>query len=114
MKINKNLTVSEVQKTFNGAFPNLKIEFYTKEHQANEGSPLKATIDSSLFLEEVQPNLSSGTIDLDASKTVAQFEQEMEEQFGLHIQVFRKSTDLWLQTTATDQWTLKIQNEKGE
>ena len=56
MKINKNLTVSEVQLAFNETFPSLKIEFYTKEHKANEGSPLKATIDPSLFLEVVSPS----------------------------------------------------------
>ena len=32
----------------------------------------------------------------------------------LNLQVFRKSSDIWLQTSATDHWTLEKQNGKGQ
>jgi len=37
----------------------------------------------------------------------------MEDQFGLHVQIFRKSGDLWLQTSKTDEWTIEHQNARG-
>ena len=38
----------------------------------------------------------------------------MKEKYSLNIQVFRKSADIWLQTSATDHWTLEKQNGKGQ
>ena len=36
------------------------------------------------------------------------------EVYGLGVQVFRKSGNVWLETTVTDSWTLKEQNDQGE
>ncbi len=35
------------------------------------------------------------------------------ETYGLKVQVFRLSGNIWLQTTSTDEWTLHEQNRKG-
>lgn len=45
--------------------------------------------------------------------TVQALEKQMEESFGLHVQVFRRSGNIWLETTVTDEWTLEFQNEQG-
>jgi hypothetical protein len=45
--------------------------------------------------------------------TVTDFENALMDQFGLSAQVFRRSGNLWLETTITDYWTLKQQNEHG-
>ena len=37
-----------------------------------------------------------------------------EDQYGIHVQVFRKSKSLWLETTATDNWSLREQNKTGK
>jgi hypothetical protein len=47
-------------------------------------------------------------------KSVAELENAFEEYFGLSVQVYRKSGKMWLQSTITDDWTLKEQNEHGE
>jgi hypothetical protein len=44
---------------------------------------------------------------------VHEFEKAMESTFGLHVQVFRKSGNVWLETSATDGWTLDEQNDEG-
>ena len=36
-------------------------------------------------------------------------EKLFEEELGLHIQVYKKSNNTWIQTTATDDWTLSQQ-----
>ena len=42
---------------------------------------------------------------------VAELENDFSGQFGLQVQVFRKSGEVWLQTTKTDNWTLIEQNQ---
>lgn len=46
--------------------------------------------------------------------SVQELEKQMEEGFGLHVQVFRRSGNIWLETTVTDEWTLAFQNEQGQ
>jgi hypothetical protein len=44
---------------------------------------------------------------------VKDLEKIFKDQFSLAMQVFRKSGNLWLETTMTDNWTLQQQNEHG-
>ena len=44
---------------------------------------------------------------------VAELENAFAKSFGFAVQVFRKSGNVWLQTTATDDWTLEEQNLKA-
>jgi len=113
MLLTKEKTIAVIQEEFNTTFPGLRLAFYQKKHADHKGSAKDSEYDIYLSLGEIQPTLTEATLNLDASKTVAQFEQEVEDQFGLHVQVFRRSNDLWLQTIATDDWTLEVQNRKG-
>ena len=45
--------------------------------------------------------------------TVNQLELLIFSKFGLAAQVFRKSGNVWLETSATDNWTLLQQNNEG-
>ncbi|MEO8960476.1 MAG: hypothetical protein ABI325_01255, partial [Ginsengibacter sp.] len=53
-------------------------------------------------------------IDIDKSRTVAELEKEMYEKLGVAMQVSRKSGNIWLETSFTDDRTLELQNEQGE
>jgi hypothetical protein len=44
---------------------------------------------------------------------VSEFENQFSEKLKLSAQVFRKSGGSWLETTFTDSWTLKKQNDEG-
>ena len=46
--------------------------------------------------------------------TVNELEQRFSDVYGLGVQVFRKSGNVWLETTVTDGWTLEQQNKQGE
>jgi hypothetical protein len=113
MQINPNRTIAEIQEEFHSIFPGLKLAFYKKGHLDHEGSPRKLTYEASLVLAQISPELQAGDVDLRPTKTVADLEAEMESRFGLHVQIFRRSNDLWLQTSVTDDWTLEVQNRKG-
>lgn len=113
MKINTNSKLSEIQKEFNDSYPGLKLEFYSKEHKDHAGSPKSVQIDEDLIVTDLNENLQEGLLNIEESKRVSDIEQEFEDKFGLYVQVFRRSKELWLQTVTTDHWDLKTQNSKG-
>lgn len=55
-----------------------------------------------------------GKITMNGEISVGVFEKMLEDRFGLFIQVYRKSYGTWLQTWATDMWTLDEQNNRGK
>jgi len=113
MIITANKTIQEIQKEFHSKFPGLKIEFYSSHHEAGEGSPIREQIDPSQQLSVLGTSSSEAEFTIKPEMSVADFEQAFYQQFGLNVQVFRKSGNLWMQTTSTDHWTLAEQNRKG-
>jgi hypothetical protein len=114
MKITEDRKLRDLQREFNERFPYLKIEFYAKPHGLREDSAEEDRLDSELEVGEVQEFPMSGTFEEKGSMSTTDFEQAMSKHFGLHTQVFRKSYGKWLQTWATDNWTLAEQNRRGE
>ncbi len=113
MKIQPNFKIADLQTAFSKKFPGLKIEFYKKEHSTREGSHQKNQLDADTLLSELIGIKKSGEIDIRPEMTVEELESTFESDFGLHVQVFRRSAAIWLQTTTTDDWTLEVQNRKG-
>lgn len=110
--INSRYQVSDVQREFNLLFPFLKLELFKYKHNFQGGSPKLEKLPPFLYLTDLARQLP-GQISLSESMTVQELEKLFEDQFGLHLQVFRKSGTLWLETTITDGWTLKQQNDHG-
>jgi len=111
MRIKKNKTLRQVKDIFSFVFPGLKIEFYKKAHRPTELSANVLEYDEQLTIAEINPNIVHNEIVFEPNNTVEFIEQEFEKKFGLHVQVLRKSNDLWLQTSKTDDWTLDQQNQ---
>lgn len=115
MKISDDKTVREIQKEFQSLFPYLKLEFYKEKHDESEGSPDAEIIDSTERIGDISNKHAEGDLLVDTSLTVAQLESAFADNYGLFVQVFRKSThDIWLQTISTDDWTLEEQNQRAE
>lgn len=106
--------ISEIQEEFNSVFPYLKIEFFKKPHDAGETSPLSDMLPSDSTLGKWRTNHNEGDLTITAETKVEEVESAFQEKFGISAQVFRKSGAVWLETSATDAWTLKEQNEQGE
>ena len=94
-------------------FPGLKLEFYAKAHGSGEGSPVQERLPGESQLSEVRTVNKEADLEIDPEMSVSQFEQLFAERYGLNVQVFRKSGNLWMQTTSTDHWSLALQNRKG-
>lgn len=113
MTISDEKKIREVQEEFNEKFPFLKLEFYTEEHEAEEGSPADQKIDPEKTVGEIRRKHSSGDLSINGNQKVSTLEKNFHDTYGLNAQVFRRSGDIWLQTTSTDDWTLAEQNRRG-
>jgi hypothetical protein len=111
IEIKKNRTIADVQDDFNLYYPFLKLEFY-KNTNGRLGSFIKQKLLKTIFLQ-VAGNGKEGELEITDSMTVEQLEKSFNDRFGMMVQVSRKSGTLWLETTMTDRWTLKHQNEHG-
>lgn len=113
LRISPNRLISEVQKDFNSAFPYLKIEFFrNKVFQQPDFSCLQI-VPHNQKIGNSQLAIRAGDIDIDPEMKVNEVEKIFKDQFSLLVQVFRRSGNLWLQTTMTDNWSLARQNEHG-
>jgi hypothetical protein len=108
--VRRDRLISEVQKDFSDVFPYLKIDFYKVNTKGKFNTAEK--LDKAASLKNA-PIFQEGEIPLHDSMTVLQLERLFREQFGAYVQVSRKSGSLWLETTMTDNWTLKQQNDHG-
>jgi len=113
MIIQDSKSIKDIQGEFHQLFPGLKIVFYQVRHDDHEGSEKGMEYINDNKLANIRQRHTEGMIEITHDMTVQQLEQAFEELFGLHIQVFRKSGPVWLQTIHTDDWTLEKQNEKG-
>ena len=115
LQINKSTTIAEVQTEFSKLFPFLKIEFFTRSRETDGSLWSKHMVfNRTKTMDEIgQIKADDNTIEISPSMTVNTFEQNLQKDFGLSVQVFRKSGNVWLQTTATDEWTLAAQNQKA-
>lgn len=113
--VNQKMTIAEVQDKFNDHFPNLKLEFYTQAHEEGEGTPDEFKISGDKLISEVsQTTGKEAEVSLHGNLKTSTLEEMFENSFGLHVQVFRKSGNIWLQTTKTDEWTLSEQERTAE
>jgi hypothetical protein len=114
MKFYRDSTVADVAQYFNQIFPYLKLSFYASTHSAKTGSKNEELIEPTTCLEELSHPIEEYDFIMDPSSTVADVEQMLFKNFGWNVQVFRQSSDVWLQTVTTDSWTLQEQNQKGQ
>ena len=114
MIITDSKKLNDIKKEFSGKFPYLKLEFYAREHKEGEGSTANLQIDGDKTIGSVRTSHVEGDLKIDENLKVGAFERMFFENYGLNVQVFRKSGSIWLQTIKTDKWTLAEQNARGE
>lgn len=107
-------TIHEVQKKFNDRFHYLKIEFFREPTIKGKGTNRKKMYLNDVALKDLHRLKKSGQIKLENKLTVSELETLFFSEFGLYTQVFRKSGNIWLETSATNHWTLEQQNEEGK
>lgn len=105
--------IKDVQEEFNQAFPFLQINFFRKTYQLTASKQKKDCLPNQLSFGKAYRNNESGRLEITPSMTVKELEKNCEQQFGILIQVYRKSGNVWLETTMTENWTIRQQNDQG-
>lgn len=105
-------TISEIQDLFTGKYPYLKLQFYKRRWLDKSDPDKKISLPRTGSLKAAGLK-QSGIVDVKNDMTVGALENALNDQFGLNVQVARKSGTLWLETTMTGRWSLQKQNEHG-
>ncbi len=109
--INETSLAEDVKKIFTACYPFLKIELYKRAF--NDTKSKKETVAWHLPLLHQAKNISKTSINIEKNKTVAELENDF-LMIGLRAEVFRRSGNVWVETSLTTNWTLQQQNAEAE
>lgn len=104
----------DLQKEFNTFYPYLKLEFFKTHAPKNKILQKAEKINPYELVQHITKLYKPVSIHVDSKRTVAQIVMDFGEILGLSILVFRKSGNLWIETSLTDSWSLEKQNKIGE
>lgn len=113
LRIDDQLSLEELSNQFTKAFPFLRLEFFHHFHREGGANAKADRFETSNLLGEIRKKHDSDTIEIKAEMKVSDLEKIFKDEYGISVQVFRKSGKNWLETTATDHWTLEKQNTTG-
>lgn len=113
--IDQDTTLGALKVAFTSTWPHLKLVFFTKPHEEHRGTGAKFMISDEKQTVGQTAAGFQGAVDvvMDDKTTVWQLEQLFETQLGLHVHVFRRSGNTWLESTVSDDLTLAQQEAKG-
>ncbi len=106
------MMIKDLKKQFHGYYPNLKLEFFNQTSSEDGGNSKDQMLDNEALLSAYTRN-QSGTVEFTGNTSVRQFETLFSETFGLNVQVFRKSGNVYLETSNTDDWTLDMEHKEA-
>ena len=111
--IERESQIDGIKKVFTAFYPFLKIEFYKKQPAHPEVVQKKEVMPFNLPLIQFANSNEKTVIDIGRHITVEQLEDQF-ASLGLLSEVFRKSGNVWIETSLTSSWTLRQQNMEGE
>ena len=114
LQISPSRLVSDIQDDFNREFAFLKLQFFNKRALSHSDYSASQIAQGHRKIGDIQLTKTEGNIYIDGKMKVIDLEMRLRDDFSLAVQVFRKSGNLWLETTMTDNWTLRQQNEHGK
>ena len=113
IQITTDRLIEDVQKDFSYVFPYLKIEFFRKGTRYRQNKDKTISLPVTQTIGSVFKNNRKGNVDITPVMTVRELERNCDDQFGIMVQLYRRSGTLWLETSMTDTWTMEQQNDRG-
>ncbi len=104
--------IREVEKEFNKTYPFLRIEF-AKKGDGKPGDSEHESADSDI-LRSKAIHLLLDQVGLNDRMKVSELETALQSAVASPVQVFRRSSNSWIETRMTRAWTLKEQNDHGK
>jgi hypothetical protein len=112
--ISEEAIIANIQDDFHRNYPFLKLEFYQQPHEEGESCRKEEKLSPDTPIDDIRMIHTFGWINISKHRTAAELEYDFRHNMGLSVQVMRKSGDMWVQTTKTDNWTLNQLNEEGK
>jgi len=108
-------TFRQVQVLFNEYFPYLKIEFFEKSSPVHlTPGTYKPVLNKDRKLTEFSKTITRiAPFTINKELNVKMVEEYIQSFYSLNALVYRKSGNVWLETTVTGNWTLEEQNKQG-
>lgn len=111
--LSNEMTIKEVNRNFQKKFPYLKLEFYSEEYVPGQTSLWDDRLPDHKKLGEIIGNFLPTFIPFELSDTVAAFRKRFQDEMELHVQVFKKTNDVWEDTSHSDYLSLEKENILG-
>ncbi|MFM6982535.1 MAG: hypothetical protein ACKOXF_00265 [Chitinophagaceae bacterium] len=112
IEVKSDMMLKDLKKQFHSYYPNLKIEFFNQT-SSESGRNTKAQMLENDTLLSTLISDREGSVEFRGDTSVRQFETLFSETFGLNVQVFRKSGNVYLETSNTDDWTLDMEHKEA-
>lgn len=90
------------------------MNFIKTQHAEKELSSAEDKISPEETISELGHLKSQESIDINKNRTVAELEGEFYDKLGIAVQVSRRTGNIWIETSQTDDRTLGMQNKQGE
>ncbi|TND09326.1 MAG: hypothetical protein FD123_1413 [Bacteroidetes bacterium] len=111
IKIAGHTRLEEIQQAFASRFPFLKLEFFYDTNKDGKYTANERIIQTQVPVSSVRDSGHDGLFHIDGLMKVADVEKSFTDVFGVYVQVFRKSGNVWLLTTTTDNYSLAELND---
>lgn len=111
MTITGDTFLLSIQKAFTERFQKLTIEFFISKKSDTTASSIEDLILSTLCVKVLNPGFKDKVLIFFENEQVLAFENRMEKEFGLHVQVKSRNKNEWVPTNTTYAWTLAQQND---
>ncbi len=117
LNIDDKKNIQTLQSEFNALFPYLRL-MLTKVVPGHDSSAKNSTnqlqiVDDTPLLDYKIANPETPFC-IYPEMTVAELEQQFLQRYGLEPIILRKSGNVWIEASITDDWTLEEQNTQGE
>lgn len=114
LQIEAGTKIKELQKKISETYPYLKVEFYKQPYSEMKVSEKKGKMLPDEIISGQSDSFEAENFDINRNRTVGAVEKEFYEKFGIAMQVSRRSGNIWIETSKTDNRTLKAQNQLGK
>ncbi len=112
--INNDVELGSIQKMFNGEFPFLKLCFFKHLPKGeNVYNRLNIVEDAGTTVGQISSGFRAGYWHISPEQKTGELEKDCLGNLGLHMQVFRKSGKVWIETSSSDDQTLEEQDRNG-
>ena len=112
--ISDSTYIRDIQNEFNKNYSHLWIDFFYPGNSSEMPTVKSVIIPPDTLAKHLIAIKGTVSINLSGTKTVVQLEKDFLEILGTKVKVMRKSGNVWVGTSYTNNWTLENQNFEGK